>query len=203
MKRKLLRVSMLFVTSSLIVSCGGGGGSDLGNLADLGGGTSSNNYSIRINSLSVEETVKDGVITQGEEFYIKWNVSYSGTSIYSIAFLALPNENVPTVTDSQIEPFAQTNCGTSILDCSKGIKCTYTKETDTNGDTKYYLSCSTYSSIPNFEGWGTPTKKEFNPSTTNFLGADAFIYEYKINDNGSVKVLEHHDKKAIPINFEL
>lgn len=203
MKNKTLKAILTLTSSALIASCGGGGGSDFGSTA-TGGLSNSNysnsNYSVNLKSLSISESVPDNIIQPGETFYIKWDVSYSGADFYRIDFFGLADNNVPDSTTSPTSQFAGINCMNGITDCSKGLKCTYTKATDSYGNTKYYLSCSYYSLMTGYQGWKTLKKKEINPYTVNYLGADAMIYEYKLNGY-AVNVVEHHSKKAVSINF--
>ncbi len=198
MRNKALKAVTILGSAVLIASCGGGGGSDFGTDSSAvgNGSSSSSSYSVNLKSLSIQESVPDNVIQPGETFYIKWNVDFSGASLYRIDFFALSDNNVPDSTDSPSSQFAGVNCIGSLVDCSKGLKCSYTKEIDDYGNTKYYLNCSSYSSIPNYEGWSTPQKKEIDPYSVNYLGADAMIYEYKLNGY-AVDVVEHHSKKSI------
>lgn len=202
MRNLKLKILSVFSSGILIASCGGGGGS--GDIGFVGGSSyGGSSYYINLKSLSIQETNPDGVISPNETFYIKWNADYSGASLYNIAFMNLQNNNVPDAGTNPSKEFISVNCGTRLIDCSKGLKCTYTKETDNYGNTRYYFNCSLYSTIPNFSGWDTPIKKEIDPYTFNYLGADAMVFEYDINSNGGVNIKEHHSKKAIPINLGL
>jgi len=199
MKNILLKATTFLTGISLIASCGGSGSSvptSGGSIGSSGG----SNYSISLNSVSIQETTNDNIIQPGEVFYIKWNAVYSGADLYRVDFFSLPDNNVPNSTDSPSSQFAGVNCINSLVDCSKGLKCQYLKETDNYGNTNYYFSCSSYSTISGYEGWGTPTKKKIDPYSVNYIGADAMIYEYKLNGY-AVDVVEHHSKKAIPINL--
>ncbi len=197
---KVLATALLTLGSAAILTSCGGGGTD--SIPDgLGGsGSSSGGKDIKIKSLKLETQngiESNPVIYPDDVFYIKWNVDYSGSSNYGIAFFATSTDSKPTIENSS-DYFAHNNCGTGVLDCSKGLKCHYFQNQSNSG---YFIECAVYSTIPGYEGWGNYQQpKRIDPYSVNYISADTYMYVFKLNGN-SVDTSTLHSTKSIPVTF--
>ncbi len=173
---KLLTTALLTVGSAVILSsCGGGGDSS-------GGG------SVRINSFEVKNQygeTNNPVIYPNEEFYIKWDVKYSGSSSYHVDFFASENK------DGEDYRIAQINCGFGLTECSKGIKCRYYINSTYNS---YEISCSYYTSESGWTDYGQ--SRRIYPDKVNYITAEATVFIFDITGSETIQ-----DKTSVPVRF--